>query len=78
MELQTPLSPCYDTVNKIDCPNRKVGCAASCARWKEYVVERDKVYKARYNENVINETYTRAHIAALKYAQRKREYSCLR
>lgn len=28
--------PCYDRVNKIDCPNRAIDCRETCPRWKLY------------------------------------------
>ena len=34
-----------------DCPDRKVGCASSCQRWKEYTEKRNARYAERLREN---------------------------
>jgi len=39
--------PCFDTVKKMDCPERSKTCHATCPRWKDYEKERDAEYKAR-------------------------------
>lgn len=41
--------PCFDEKTKTDCPRRKPGCGATCEKWQEYMVEREKVYEARKN-----------------------------
>lgn len=43
-------NPCYDKVNKVDCPRRHGGCAVDCPEWKKYIEERDKVYMIRKYE----------------------------
>lgn len=45
-------SPCYDKVNKTDCPDRTVGCGISCKRWAEYVEKRDAEYNRRKLEQL--------------------------
>ena len=40
-------NPCYDRVNKIDCPRRKGGCSVDCPDWAKYIEEREKMYKER-------------------------------
>ena len=40
-------SPCYDVETKTDCPDRKAGCAVTCKKWADYVVERNKIYEQR-------------------------------
>ena len=39
--------PCYDDINRKDCPDRKAGCAVDCYKWAEYVRARDAEYKAK-------------------------------
>ena len=35
---------------KKDCPDRKPGCGAECAKWKEYVEKRNAMYAERLAE----------------------------
>ena len=42
--------PCYDEVNKKDCPNRTADCARDCLKWKKYVEKREETYHARLLE----------------------------
>lgn len=37
------------------CPDRCVGCAAECARWKEYIEKRDEGYRLRAMKREIND-----------------------
>lgn len=38
-----------------DCKDRVVGCAASCAKWAAYVVQRDKEYGKRVEAKMISD-----------------------
>ena len=41
-------SPCYDHINKMDCPRRYVGCRAECEKWHErLVIHAEEVEAAR-------------------------------
>lgn len=40
-------NPCYDPIEKIDCPDRRPGCAANCKRWKQYTEKREEMYRQR-------------------------------
>ena len=47
--------PCYDTITKTDCPDRKLGCHDTCEKWAKY----EKKRNARYRETLIrNSAYT--------------------
>lgn len=39
--------PCFDRVNKIDCPDRHGGCAATCPKWAAYERYKKKNYAER-------------------------------
>lgn len=39
--------PCYNRELKMDCPDRKVGCASTCEKWATYVALRDEYYEKR-------------------------------
>lgn len=43
-----PIPPCYDSVNKQDCPDRRVGCHDKCKKWRQYEKNRDRDYRDRY------------------------------
>ena len=38
-------SPCYDYKNRKDCPNRKIGCAIDCEKWKEFTKYKEEMRK---------------------------------
>lgn len=43
-------NPCYK------CPDRKLKCAVTCEKWKEYTEKRQKIYDARLEEfNRVND-----------------------
>ena len=39
--------PCYDTVKKMDCPERSRDCHTTCKRWADYVKERNSEYEKK-------------------------------
>lgn len=41
--MKKPEQPCVK-----ECPNREVGCATKCERWKAYVKARDEYYAERH------------------------------
>ena len=53
--------PCYDRKNNIDCPNRSTTCHGTCAKWNEYVEQRDQKYKERKDEVITNEALNKMH-----------------
>lgn len=71
MSVQMPIPPCYDAMNKVDCPNRSANCHAACDLWRDYEIERDKAYEKRYIERCNTIGFDRTHCAALKYIQRR-------
>lgn len=42
-----PIPPCYDSVNKQDCPDRRPGCHSKCKKWRQYERNRDRDYHER-------------------------------
>lgn len=48
-----PQPPCYDVVNKCDCPDRNPTCHSTCSKWADYVRERDADYVKRHAENQV-------------------------
>lgn len=42
-----PIPPCYDSVNKQDCPDRKTGCHSKCKKWQQYERNRNRDYHER-------------------------------
>lgn len=42
-------NPCYDRLNKKDCPRRKAGCAVGCPDWDEYLKAREE-YRRKQRE----------------------------
>lgn len=45
-------NPCYDAVNKIDCPRRAANCSVTCPEWKKYVEERNASYQEEAIHNI--------------------------
>ena len=57
-----------------DCSERKVGCAVSCEKWRDYAAERDKGYAERVWDSEY-EGYKHKNIAKVKhrlYREKKR------
>lgn len=50
-------SPCFDPINKIDCPDRRAGCAATCPKWAEHERQKKKRYAERNRKNEDNTSY---------------------
>lgn len=44
-----PIPPCYDSVNKQDCPDRRPGCHSKCKKWGMYEKNRNRDYQDRYD-----------------------------
>lgn len=40
-------APCKESATAPDCPNRSVGCQATCQKYLEFRAERDRITKAR-------------------------------
>lgn len=49
---------------KVDCPERRGGCAVTCAKWQKYEKARNANYEERSRQKFINQTDT--------YAKQKR------
>lgn len=45
-------NPCYDAINKIDCPRRSANCSVTCPEWKKYIEERNENYLKEAIRNV--------------------------
>lgn len=56
--MKKPEQPCVK-----ECPNREVGCATKCERWKAYVKARDEYYAERHK---LKEEYEQARDQAIK------------
>ena len=65
-----PLNPCYDSVNKKDCPHRSTNCRVSCPKWKEYEQQRDAEYERRRADSCFTDGFEDTYKQKLKYIQR--------
>ena len=65
----TVQSPCFDRLNKIDCPERSENCHNDCPRWAEYVKDRDKEYQRRNAANQYTEGHDKQITRGLKRKQ---------
>ena len=64
-------NPCF--VDGRDCPRRQAGCARTCPDWAAYCVERDKIWKRRYEENEAKSVIIEGSIRAkVKHMMRRR------
>lgn len=62
-----PIPPCYDSVNKQDCPDRRPGCHSRCKKWGKYQKHRDRDYGDRtLREDTITDGHKRARTNYLK------------
>lgn len=61
--------PCYDRLNKKDCPERCENCHADCERWANYVKERDKEYIRRQARNASTYGHDKCVTDKLKRSQ---------
>lgn len=61
--------PCYDRVNKKDCPERCENCHADCPRWAEYVKDRDKEYRRRNASSMYTDGFNKQITRGLKRKQ---------
>lgn len=62
----TVQSPCFDRLNKRDCPERSENCHNDCPRWAEYVKERDKEYQRRKAASMYTEGHGKQITRGLK------------
>lgn len=62
----TVQSPCFDRLNKRDCPERSENCHNDCPRWAEYVKERDKEYQRRKAASMYTEGHDKQITRGLK------------
>lgn len=62
----TVQSPCFDRLNKRDCPERGENCHNDCPRWAEYVKERDKEYQRRKAASLYTEGHDKQITRGLK------------
>lgn len=62
-------SPCYDSINRIDCPDRKAGCAVNCPKWADYVKARDEEYAAKAAERAADDVL-------IKGMAKRRDFMC--
>lgn len=58
--------PCFDRLNKRDCPERSENCHNDCPRWAEYVKERDKGYQRRKAASLYTEGHDKQITRGLK------------
>ena len=64
-------NPCYR--DGVDCPRRAPGCARTCADWKAYCIERDKIWQRRHEDAEAESFAIEGSIRAkLKYKLRRR------
>ena len=62
-----PIPPCYDSVNKQDCPDRRPGCHSRCKKWGKYQKHRDRDYGDRaLREDTITDGHKRVRTNYLK------------
>lgn len=69
-----PLNPCYDPVNKRDCPHRSVNCRVSCPLWKEYEEKRDAEYERRRADTDFTEGFNENVKRRLRYLVKKERW----
>lgn len=66
-----PIPPCYDILNKVDCPNRTQTCHRTCKLWRDYEIDRDKEYDKRNMAKVVYiSAFEKRRIKALKHKQK--------
>lgn len=64
-------TPCYDEKNQIDCPNRAVGCHASCDDWGSYLQKRDEFYAKNLKKQEHNSEYFRYLLESKRSIERR-------
>ena len=48
--------PCFDTLTRTDCPQRRVGCRENCKAWKDWlVVHEQELADIRRKRKIIDE-----------------------
>lgn len=70
----TVQSPCFDRLNKQDCPERSENCRNDCPRWAEYVKERDKEYLRRKAAGMYTEGFNKQITNSLKWKQARAKW----
>lgn len=68
-----PTVPCYDTLNRRDCPNRTVDCRKTCQDWKRYEKARNEDYNLRrIRDNNFTAGLTKTIDDRIKYLHRRK------